>query len=66
MLQARWTTRDLIIEDKILAVRNDILTVLGKHKNGKYMVRGLRSESYFWAEKDELEFLGDEPIPKVG
>jgi hypothetical protein len=67
MLQARWKgLHDLIIEGEPIAVRNDVLIVHGKHRNGKYMVKGLRSELYFWADEQEIELLGDEPASIVG
>jgi hypothetical protein len=60
---AKWVSdQDMYNEGELVATKDDILEVHGKHvSDGEFVLRGPRNGIYFWAKPEYIELLGDLP-----
>jgi hypothetical protein len=60
---AKWIDdEDYFVDGDLVATKDDILRVHGKHvSNGEFVVRGDRSNFFFWAKPKSIELLDELP-----
>lgn len=60
---AKWIAdEDYFIDGDLMATKDDILRVHGKHaSNGEFVLRGDRSNFFFWAKPEQIELLSELP-----
>ena len=60
---AKWISdKDYFVGGDLVATKDDILAVHGKHvSDGEFVVRGKRSNFFFWAKPENIELLDELP-----
>ena len=60
---AKWISdENYYIDGDLMATKDDILRIHGKHvSDGEFVVRGDRSNFFFWAKPEYIELLSELP-----